>query len=590
LTAVADLAQFLLRAGLRVLASYAMDDHSDACMAEPEPPEIAEGAGSNGQAADGMLTGGSGMPVGNDEEPVKGTQQRHQPGANARRTEWVRVISRSCAGSLEDERSGQEEEVGVATDVSYTLDTLSDPEAVSVLKDLAVAMFVIGPEASVAFGALEQLAGSQNVRIWKLVKQAIHSVYESKQHRGSICRSPERPDLRLSQEEANGYLAGAVFGVELLASEARAVGKNVDNCVAAERKAAASKEPFKTQRRRAREAAAKDLSLTEALEATLADIQAAEDAAKTARLGRLYPIELPAAQTVIVEPRPPTEAEAEQSAATKLRWLKAAAAEAAEAAAEAEAEAALAAQEAERAEKSLARLGPCPTIPYLLGCDLPRVRVNGKLVQQSLPEGEREYRDAQFECWALTQRVAHELRSDAHNAARAARDARAKAPEAAEEAVTARELEDRCAQTEAAAAAATAKLAALKAAHAKQEEEWAAEDAATAEERMRVQTASVTARAAALEGRRQEIIAQWGYDPCSVRCETPAETRARLEAGARLAQAAAPVKTPPKVISLVGMSPDSVRTVGESRAISQQLTGMEERVRLNCLLADAMQL
>ena len=78
-----------------------------------------------------------------------------------------------------------------------------------------------------------------------------------------------------------------------------------------------------------------------------------------------------------------------------------------------------------------------------------------------------------------------------------------------------------------------------------------------------------------------------------MRCETPAETRARLEAGARLVQAAAPVKTPPKVISLVvivGMSPDSVRTVGESRAISQQVTGMEECVRLNGLLADAMQL
>ena len=35
---------------------------------------------------------------------------------------------------------------------------------------------------------------------------------------------------------------------------------------------------------------------------------------------------------------------------------------------------------------------------------------------------------------------------------------------------------------------------------------------------------------------------------------------------------------PPRVISLVGMTPDSVRTVGESRVISQQLTGAEERL------------
>ena len=65
--------------------------------------------------------------------------------------------------------------------------------------------------------------------------------------------------------------------------------------------------------------------------------------------------------------------------------------------------------------------------------------LRGWLVQQSLPEGECEYRNAQFECWALTQRVAHELRSDAHNAVCAACDVCAKV-EAAEEAVTAHEL------------------------------------------------------------------------------------------------------------------------------------------------------
>ena len=46
-------------------------------------------------------------------------------------------------------------------------------------------------------------------------------------------------------------------------------------------------------------------------------------------------------------------------------------------------------------------------------------------------------------------------------------------------------VEDSCAQTKAAVAAATAKLEALRAAQAKQEEEWAAEDVAAAEEQER---------------------------------------------------------------------------------------------------------
>jgi len=46
-------------------------------------------------------------------------------------------------------------------------------------------------------------------------------------------------------------------------------------------------------------------------------------------------------------------------------------------------------------------------------------------------------------------------------------------------------------------------------------------------------------------------------------------------------EGAAEATTPPsKVISLVGKSPDSIRTIGESRVISQQLT--RYRHRLDC--------
>ena len=54
-------------------------------------------------------------------------------------------------------------------------------------------------------------------------------------------------------------------------------GRNVGHAADAEKKVAAVKEPWKTQRRRAREAAAKDPSLAGALAETLAGIEA-EDA------------------------------------------------------------------------------------------------------------------------------------------------------------------------------------------------------------------------------------------------------------------------------------------------------------------------
>ena len=45
----------------------------------------------------------------------------------------------------------------------------------------------------------------------------------------AICRSPERPDLKMSQEEAQGWAVAAVVDRELLPDEARPIGKRVDN-------------------------------------------------------------------------------------------------------------------------------------------------------------------------------------------------------------------------------------------------------------------------------------------------------------------------------------------------------------------------
>ena len=61
-------------------------------------------------------------------------------------------------------------------------------------------------------------------------------------------------------------------------------------------------------------------------------------------------------------------------------------------------------------------------------------------------------------------------------------------------------------------------------------------------------------------------------------------TRARVHAHAAHVWGAEAVAStpPPTVISLVGKSPESIRTIGESRVISQQVTSAaDERVELN---------
>ena len=462
----------------------------------------------------------------------------------------------------------------MANEAPYTLDTLADTEALTMLKDMAVAMFAVGAEASVAFGVLKKVAGSQTVRMWKLVKQAIHNVYEAKEHRDAICRSPERPDLKLTQEEANGYLAGAIFGIELLASEARAAGKNVDNCVAADKKAAAVKEPWKSQRRRAREAAAKDPSLAGTLDATLASIQATEDAAKAARLSKPYPIALPAANTVIHEPRPPTAAEAEESAAAKLRRLRAAVDAAEDHAAAADADAVASKRLTQRAKAAMEEA----FASYREAASIFQGRQMATVSDeewQAVQEWQDELRSAAqgfekvwLEC-AQERRACDDASDDALEALDDARFA-----VAAEERAQARRVE------------AERLKAQLERERAEAERECKAERAESAARAARMQAQQAASRAR-LERERQAFIAEHGWDHDSVRCETPAETRARVDASVRVVGAPS-VSTPPKVISLVGMTPDSVRTVGESRAISQQVTGVEERVRLERLLREAV--
>ena len=78
-----------------------------------------------------------------------------------------------------------------------------------------MAMFAAGPSERINFVLDRALLGA-SIGDVLLVRRVIHALYE--QRRKSIVRSPERPELQLSQEEAAGYLLAALSGVELLSS------------------------------------------------------------------------------------------------------------------------------------------------------------------------------------------------------------------------------------------------------------------------------------------------------------------------------------------------------------------------------------
>ena len=140
------------------------------------------------------------------------------------------------------------------------------------------------------------------VSVAVLAKQAVGGLW--KEAADKICRSPERSDLRMSQEEAQGWLIGALFGRELLPDEARAVGKRVNNYAAAEDKAQRNaKEKAKSKNKEARKAADPEPKLA-AIERGLA-------AKRDERLARAVDLGLPPANAVIVASRPEPEEKSE---------------------------------------------------------------------------------------------------------------------------------------------------------------------------------------------------------------------------------------------------------------------------------------
>jgi hypothetical protein len=363
-----------------------------------------------------------------------------------------------------------------------------------------------------------------------------------------IGRSPERPDLRLSQEEALGYLLGAVVGIELLPQEARGFGSKVEFQAAQEKKAFdKAKEAVKAKKRSARDAAKKSTDAAAALDATLEAIDSAAQEERAARRAQVPPkLVLPDRRAKIVEAResklklePKPEPKPDLEAVAKAAEARAAAAEQA---------AAITQCDAERAAKSFERLGPCPTLGFLAGFDMPLVTVEreGQKVKEQapLPESEREWRMAALDRWELSQRLKNELKLVAIEARGEAWDARIEADEARQ--------------------AADAAVAA--------EAEAAAAEAAAASERLASTAAALEAaqqRLSELE-LMQELVA-------TSRSAERAATRERLLRHADKVWGGIE-KEAPKVFNFVGMPAENVRAAAGS--VSQEATCVEERVAL----------
>ena len=134
-----------------------------------------------------------------------------------------------------------------------------------------------------------------------MVKAAITALF--KHHDAGLCSSPERPDLRLSQEEALGYLVGSLVVGELLEAEARPVGKRLDFHAGKESKAqAADKESVRQKKKGLRKKKGLDLEELASKIETI-DREAAE--AQATRLGKDIDLDLPEKRSQIVERRPP---------------------------------------------------------------------------------------------------------------------------------------------------------------------------------------------------------------------------------------------------------------------------------------------
>ena len=331
-------------------ASY--DDTVAAEALEPEPSPIGDGPADGSVGLDVLmeLYGVMVPPASSMSMPITNASVDVKPMPDARRTTAYEaacdssevVVAAEQPGLALGEEGSEEAAEAPATPLDFTT-----------AYEFAVRMFTNGKDAPISCGG-DAMFDDATVGDCGTVKSVVQKLYRDRP--GDICRSPERPDLRLSQEEAQGHLMGNLVIGELLANEARRTGKAVDNILSKEAKdAAAAKEAAKGPRKRAR-ALPDEAAREEALKAIDDDL-----AAQLARRLRATPtisLQLPARRTVVVELKPkvikPEAAEAK--AVNKLARLRADAARTEAAVLPAEAAAVAAKRRLERAEQALADL------------------------------------------------------------------------------------------------------------------------------------------------------------------------------------------------------------------------------------------
>ena len=118
-----------------------------------------------------------------------------------------------------------------------------------------------------------------------------------------ICSSPEKPELRLSQEEALGHLAGSLVVGELLASEARPIGKRVD-FFASKEKETHEKEKEGARQKKKNLRKRKGAALDPELENKCRKLDEDAEVSHADRLAKERDVGLPKKRSIIVERAP----------------------------------------------------------------------------------------------------------------------------------------------------------------------------------------------------------------------------------------------------------------------------------------------
>ena len=201
-----------------------MDADADSTAGVLEVITISDdGAGDLAPDATSAAASGTAADISNDEAtPGPRVAEPPEPPAKGQRAPLQDVLN----GQEPQQATRPREVPAYAAAVPYgSVDVPAEqlePPTVDELKEWAAKAFADPKGDRLELPALAAAYQSTNGLLIN-AKEAVRQLFE--QHRKDICRSPERPDLQLSQEEALGWLLAHVRGRRLLDEEARPIGK-----------------------------------------------------------------------------------------------------------------------------------------------------------------------------------------------------------------------------------------------------------------------------------------------------------------------------------------------------------------------------